>query len=337
VLLVLLPLLPWSSGGKKANGAALLADSVEALSQVKSIHIRGRIRSVPGDNFELIGTDYDFIPIEIWREYADPPRWRIEKPGRVVTMNGQASLLYIGKTNSAMKGSPRAGFVEWLRPMLDPQAILETERAAAEGGEAQAVISESNGVITAILRRAARGDFENDWARNKSVPESDHYTVYRFDRSTKRLQGVQVIVTVDGRETTVAEFDGFRYNDRFPDALFNPQLPPDANWLEDPAANPAIVKFAGAKEVALYLFDALSREDWDAVLSVTYGTRVTPVVKQVYGRLHVLSVGEPFRSGLYPGWFVPYEVRLREGRTKSFRLAVRNDNPAGRWMVDGGL
>jgi hypothetical protein len=50
----------------------------------------------------------------------------------------------------------------------------------------------------------------------------------------------------------------------------------------------------------------------------------------------VISVGEPFQSGLYAGYFVPYEIRLRDGTVKKYKLAVRNDNPAHRWVVDGG-
>jgi hypothetical protein len=333
---LLLPMLPIGKGLSKSPGVALLAQSVEAMSTVQTVHITGRIRTLPGDNFELIGTQYDFVPIEIWREYTNPPRWRVEKPGRVVTMNGQSSLLYISAGNSAMTGSPRAGFVEWLRPMLDPQSILENELAAARQGAAKAAVSESNGVITAVLRRQAQGSFANDWARNKSIPESDHTCVYRFDSGSKRLEGVQVLVSVAGADIVVAEFTDIRYNEVFPATLYTVQLPADVNWMTEPAAKQGQVSLKGPKEAAAYFFDALANENWDAVLQVTYGTRVPEVVKQDYGGLQVISIGEPFQSGLYAGYYVPYQVRLRDGSNKTHKLAVRNDNPAHRWMMDGG-
>ena len=159
-LLVVLPLLP-----VKSTGVALLAQSVQAMANVHTVHITGRIRTLPNDNFELIGTQYDFVPIEIWREYSTPPRWRVEKPGRVVVMDGQSSVLYFKSTNEALKGTPHAGFFEWLRPLLDPQSILQNELAAARRGEARAAVSGS----TVAMHRQARGNFANDWARNKSI------------------------------------------------------------------------------------------------------------------------------------------------------------------------
>ncbi len=335
LLLLLLPILPIGKGLPKSPGVALLAQSVQALSNVQTVHITGRIRTVPGDNFETIGAQYDFVPIEIWREYTNPPRWRVEKPGRVVVMDGQSQLLYISTGNSAVKGPPQAGFVEWLRPMLDPQSILENELAAARQGAAQASFSESNGVTTVALRRQAQGNFVNDWARNKSVPESDHTCIYRFDSASKLLEGVQVVVPVDGADVVVAEFNGIRYNEVFPQSLYTVQLPADVNWV-GPPTEPGKVSFSGPKEAAVYFFDALAQENWDSVLQVTGGTRVPPDVKKDYGGLQVISLGEPFKSGLYAGYFVPYQVRMPDGSTKTHKLAVRNDNPAHRWMVDGG-
>jgi len=161
--------------------------------------------------------------------------------------------------------------------------------------------------------------------------------VYRFDSGSNLLEGLQVVVSATGVDAVVAEFTDFRYNEVFPQSLYALELPADVNWMTDPAAKPAQVSLNGPKEASAYFFDALARESWDSVLQVTSETRVPPVVKQVYGGLQVISIGEPFQSGLYPGYFVPYQVRLRNGSTKTFKLAVRNDNPAHRWIIDGGF
>ncbi len=335
LLLLLIPLLPF--GKNSVPGAALLAQSIEAMSDVKTVHLQGRIRTLPGDNFELIGMDYDFVPIEIWREFSNPPRWRIEKTGRVVVMNGQESLLYISQSNTAAKGAPGAGFAEWLRPMLDPQSILENELTAARQGKAQASVSESNGVITLTMRRSAQGDFVNDWARNKSIPESDHTCVYRFDSASKRLEGVEVTVSSQGRDVAVAEFSSFRYNETFPESLYALQLPPDVDWATGPNDTPAKVVFTTPREVAAFFFDALAKEDWDALLQVYPRNRVQEGVRRIYGGVKLLSLGEPFQSGLYRGYFVPYRIQLRSGQIKEHNVAVRNDNRAHRWHVDGGF
>jgi hypothetical protein len=101
---------------------------------------------------------------------------------------------------------------------------------------------------------------------------------------------------------------------------------------------PAAASLPGPKEAAQYFFDALAREDMDQVRDVLPANPlVMELVKKQYGGLSVVSIGEPFQSGLYPGYYVPYQVRLRDGSEKSYKLAVRNDNPQKRWTVDGGF
>jgi hypothetical protein len=54
----------------------------------------------------------------------------------------------------------------------------------------------------------------------------------------------------------------------------------------------------------------------------------------------IVSLGEPYRTGAYPGLYVPYVIRVGSGDAASTRqhsLAVRNDNPQRRWVFDGGI
>lgn len=60
-------------------------------------------------------------------------------------------------------------------------------------------------------------------------------------------------------------------------------------------------------------------------------------LKNIYGGLELISLGEPFKSGLFPGEFVPYKIRLKSGEIKEFNLALRNDNPTKTWKIDGGI
>jgi hypothetical protein len=39
----------------------------------------------------------------------------------------------------------------------------------------------------------------------------------------------------------------------------------------------------------------------------------------------------------YGGVYVPYEFRLKDGTVKKWNLAIRCDNPEGRWYWDGGM
>jgi len=333
---LLLFLIPMLHIGGKSPAATLFAQSADAMSKVQSVHITGRIRTLPGDNFELIGANYDFVPIEIWREYSNPPRWRVEKPGRVAVMDGKSATMYMSASNTSASGGPYAGFVEWLRPMLDPQSILQNE--LADRTVASADLTESNGVTAAVIRRKAQGDFTNNWVQNKSIQESDHTCIYRFDSASKRLEGLQVNITVDGSEVTVAEFTGFRYNESLPPALFALRLPENVIAVVAPEdMKLAAVTLSGPKDAAAYFFDSLAHERWDDLLAVMPFSRIPDGWKKDGAGLQVISLGEPFKSGLYAGYFVPYQVRLRNGYVKTHNLAVRNDNPAHRWVWDGGF
>jgi outer membrane lipoprotein-sorting protein len=335
LLVVLIPLLPL--GNSNRAGVALLAQSLQAMSKLRSVHISGQMRTVPGDNFELIGTDYQFVPLEMWRDYGPPTRWRVEKPGRVVVMDGQQSLLYLSKNHSAMKGEPTTGFVQWLRPLMSPETVLAGELAAAKRGEAEASLTEANGQLTLRITRQAQGDFTNDWVKNKAIDSSDHTRVYRFDSATKLLTGLSVVVHTGGQDISVLELNSFTYDQPLPDTLFALALPADVNWMLEPSEMPAAPSFTGPREAAEFFFDSLAREDWQKLLQVLPGSSVPDGIKNSYGGLNVVHLGDAFQSGLYPGWFVPYQIRLRNGETKDHKLAIRNDNPQRRWVVDGGF
>ena len=90
-----------------------------------------------------------------------------------------------------------------------------------------------------------------------------------------------------------------------------------------------------AKEAATTFFDALARQDMAELMEV-YPITAPPKWASHYASLVVISIGEPFQSWPYHGWFVPYEIMMN-GHTKKHNLAVRNDNPSHRWVIDGGF
>jgi hypothetical protein len=338
LILVIVLALPYLGGDHAQSGAiALLAQSVEATPALQTVHITARMRTLPRDNFELIGLNYDFVPLEMWKDFGAPPKWRIEKPGRVVAMDGAASLLLIGG-NRAMRGGVRPGFAEWLMPLLDPDRLLQTELQAVRQGKAQVTFAatehSSRETLLRVTRRA-EGDFTNDWLKNKSLPASDHTRVYRFDAAASRLTGLQILVHTGGQDVPVFEITSIRYNEPLPAGLFTLALPADVSWMgtaEDLPVTGAIP--TTPRDAALAFFEGAAARDWQRVASVY---TVDDRLKHIFSGIQVLSVGEAFRSGTYPGWFVPYEIRFPRGYTKKHNLAVRNDNPQKRFILDGGF
>jgi outer membrane lipoprotein-sorting protein len=313
----------------------LMAQSAEAMSNLQTVHIVARMRTAPGDNFEYINPAMDWVPLEIWRQFGETSKWRVEKPGRVAVMDGTSSLMLL-RPNEVVRGGTRPGFLEWVGTLLQTDKLMENELAYARAQRASARLAEQDSHYVLTVQRVAQGDFRNDWVLNKSVSESNNTRVYRFDRATKRLEGMQLILNAKTGDVPVFEITNITYNESFDPKLFTIDLPANLISSVSPEEMPATRPLPQTpKEAAALFFDALSRQDVDALLTV-YPVNAAPAWLKQIKSLQVVSLGEPFQSGLYRGWFVPYEITIN-GETKKHNLAVRNDNAAHRWVFDGGL
>lgn len=344
-LLVGLVVLGWQVlGVREASAADVLRRAVVALSALRSVHLRVEMRTLPRDNFEMIGLEYDLVPIDLWKDFVTPPRgrWRIQKPGRVVVMDGQSSLLFI-EPKSAARGGPDSGFVDLLRNLLDVHSVVyEALRLSLLPGSTagRETVRGADGraktVVTVWVK--AQGDFRNAWLRNRSIVEADTRRVYRFDAETHMLEGLEVWVRDAGREVLVLATRAITSNAAIDPSLFALDLPADVIWSRPPEpVRDVRLRNLTPRQVAEAFFSALAARRYDEALEFWPKQSFSDSMKEVYGGITVLSVGEPFRSGTYAGWFVPYSIRLASGRVKSWNVAVRNDNPYGRWQVDGGI
>jgi outer membrane lipoprotein-sorting protein len=327
------------------SATTVLAQATKAVANLRSVHIKAQIRTIAHDNFELIGLNYDFVPHEMWKEFDGTfhGKWRIEKPGRVVVMDGKSSLLLI-RPNYAAKGGIGTGFVGWLKPLLDVDKVLDSEKKLAQEQGSKLQLTREKGLdgndkLLVSVEALAQGDFTNDWLKNKSIDASDNLRIYTFDAETKFLETLEVYVHTDEGDVLVLEITDIEYNLDINPTLFTLELPEDVIWSERPKKLADNEKYEqmGPKEMAQAFFEACADEDWDEFLKFWSTSAVAQGIKDYLGGLEIVSIGEPFKSGRYAGWFVPYEIKLRSGRIKKFNLAVRNDNPAKRYVVDGGI
>jgi hypothetical protein len=91
------------------------------------------------------------------------------------------------------------------------------------------------------------------------------------------------------------------------------------------------------KEMTIVFFQACADEDWDELLKFMSDSEVRQDIKDYYGGMEIISIGEPFKTDTYHGLYVPYEVRLKSGEIKKWNLAVSNRNVAQRYLCDGGF
>jgi hypothetical protein len=123
------------------------------------------------------------------------------------------------------------------------------------------------------------------------------------------------------------------------------QLQQDLKWAGEPEVlsnNDVYARLTPAEAVQAY-FDAQSKLDWVEMRKFTSESDVAETKKQmeeaekagmdVHKLMPVVEVGQATWSPEQSAWF----VKCRMSQTKKWNLAVRKDNPAGRWQVDGGI
>jgi hypothetical protein len=110
-------------------------------------------------------------------------------------------------------------------------------------------------------------------------------------------------------------------------------------YITDILSDPNYEKIT-PKEAAETFFKACSEKNWDEFLKfmppLDNNDRIEQI-KEYLGGLQVISIGKPFKMGEFPGWYVPYKVRFNNGLVQDWDLAIRNDNPAKRYILDGGI
>jgi hypothetical protein len=326
-----------------------LAQAAESMAGVRNMHITARMRTVAGDNFELVSPDYGFLPIETWETFGGTPKWRMHKPGRTVTMDGASTVMLmhpeLGSTWVAKFPPNSVGLIGSLAPLLHIDTLFAREQEAARKQGAQVSVqmeTDQTGVAQVVLtiNAQAKGDFsQSDYAKNTSIIESDNTRVYRFDAVTHRLRGMQVYMHVNGATVLVFESTAIEYDTSIDPSLLVATIPNGARMLELPGITTAATGNAAKtpKAAAEIIFKSLSERDW-ATLHAYMGTiGDDPKFQEEFGGLTVISIGDAFRSGAGTGWFVPFEIRLHSGQVIKHNLAVRNDNPQHAWVWSGGL
>jgi hypothetical protein len=337
-----------ASPGAKVSAAEVMARGAKAVAGLGSIHIQGKLRTLPHDNFSHIDPTQPFHDIQLWKQFVPELKWRIEKPGRVALMDGQSTLLFIKPPgNTAMKipqASPSAFDTDWLHRIANLSATIEAELSnAAQLGWPLSLAEKraADGRTKAIVTIEARSGLpENDYLKNKLFDTADSRRVYSFDTATELLEAVQIYLSTPAGEVLVFEITRIDYNQPIDPTVFQLELPANVAWYKDELAPlPDNAKYASmtAEQAARVYWEAFAREDWIEAERF----RKHPLaekIKQLAGGLELISLGEAFASEAYDpdGRFVPYEIRLRGGDVLKHNIALKKDRKTGRWFVDGG-
>lgn len=331
----------------QAKAVEVLAKGAQAVAKLTSIHLRGQLRTAPQDNFGYINADQPFYTIELWKQFEPDLKWRVEKPLRVIVMDGKSTVMLIKSGDVGVKIPQRttsAFDTDWLQRIANISNALtnEIKNAQARGWkldvtEETAADGKAKSVVTIMAKSGVPDD---DYGKNTFIENADTRRVYHFDAESGLLEAVQVYLVRPSGETEIFDLSQIDYNQPLPAETWNLVLPSDVSWAQLPQDLPKLPdneKYASmtAEEAARSFFEACGRKDWDE--AGKFMSPITAQLKDYLGGLEIVSIGEPFSSKTYGGVFVPYEIKLKGQYDKKWNLAVRKDNPAKRWQVDGGI
>jgi len=333
----------------EVSAAQVLQEAMDAVSDLQSVYMKAKMRTRPSDNFSNIGLNYDFAEIEMWKHTNSNGlvQWRVEKPGRILLMDGTNTTMFMRPNGGVLieRPLPLGCYDSWSGRLLNVHDLLDSELQKAKNNPDREVSlwhKEIEGQDKIILEVDVITDVaEDDYLRNKFIMDSDHLKVYQFDTKTKLLEGLQVYVHTDNEDVLVFEVTDIEYNAEFDDGIFALDLPENMNWAKELEILPDNKRYEdmAPKEVATVFFQACADEDWEEVLKFWGASRIDDRIKDYLGGLEIISIGEPFQSVGYVrgGWFIPYEIKLKSGDIQKHNLSIRNDNKAKRYNVDGGI
>ena len=330
----------------QATAAEVMANGAKAVAKLTSIHLRGQLRTAPQDNFSAIIPDQRIVTIELWKQFVPQLKWRVEKPGRVAVMDGQATLLFIKSANLAMKlpqPSPSAFDTQWLHEMANLSHTLDNELRAIKSHGWPTTLTRQKGTDgktkAVITVEAKSGLPDSDFLKNKFFMTADTRRVYTFDDQTELLESVKIYLHAASGEQLIFAVNQIDYNQPIDPTVFQLELPANVNWYQTEMQKlPDNEKYAAmtAEQTARAYFEALARQDWTEAEKFRRD-KVGEKLKQLVSGLEVVNIGTAFASEAYDpdGRFVPFEIKLG-GQTIKHNLALKRDRKTGRWFVDGG-
>lgn len=318
-----------------------LTQAIASMEGLRSIRIELRIRTSEQENFDYIDPHREFIPHTLEAIYSPRLLWRVEKPGRKALYDGEHTYLWFDSLNDGLIQPYAPDAIGMLNLLIDPSQLLELERqlTRAHTGARYELRREAEVLYLTVIS-PAQGDFsQSDHERNTSIIESNTRREYRFDALNGRLLGARVTLLAEEGERALLEIDRITYDAPLDTATLT-VLPEGINWTDQTRNTPS-PRLTGidAKEAArliLAAFATWDNEILDEALR-SYGAHARELLQSRYAGATVERLSEPVRSGKYPGWFIPCTLRMGDGSRERIRLALRNDNSAGSWVVDGGL
>lgn len=315
--------------------------AIASMEKVRSIRIEMRIRTTPDENFDYTNPLEEFVPHTLEAIYTPELLWRVEKPGRKALCDGRRTYLWFDSLSDGMILPVSSGTLGMLNLLIDPSKLLTIEQQFTRTHDGTHYdLRREAAVLHLTVSSPAQGEFsQSDYMRNTSILESDTRREYRFDAASGQLLGARVVFLAGEQERTLLEIDRIEYDAPI-DAAHLTTRPEGINWADHTqTTDSGCLAGIGVEQAGRLILGAFATWDnriLDEALRY-YGANAREILKSRYAGATVEELSAPVRSGEYAGCFIPCKLRMADGTTEKIHLALRNDNPEGRWVIDGGL
>lgn len=321
-----------------AQTKKIINSAVEKLVGINNYIVRFNMRTTPNENFATIDANEKFVDGYFEKSFDAPYQWKISKRnGRTALYDGDSVYMWLSGARLGFSMDPQSqdGVLEEFARLLDPSKLLHAELALLASDNLKASIDESGPEIVLVVESEAQGDFTNDYARNTSIPTSDSRRTYVFDKESQLLKSFCVDILSKGRYVTVVKSESITYSETIDWTLELKR--PDIEWQgeNEDLQNVLLAGTTAVKAVSV-IFSGLEKSNIEEVKEAFEYYDIDEIKDRFFG-VKVISIGESFKSGLYPGEYVPIEVKLKDGKELKMNVAVRNDNANGVWVLDGGI
>lgn len=91
-----------------------------------------------------------------------------------------------------------------------------------------------------------------------------------------------------------------------------------------------------AESATRALLEMCARGDWDRLES-HIGFSPGDSLRNSYGGLTILQIGQGYPHRLCPSTVVPFQIRTRNGELRCREMWFRQARSSGKWFFDGGL
>lgn len=338
--ILIAPLL-FRKNSNEAQAENLLSIAINAGKGVRNFVMHVSVRTGAAESFDYISMDSPLISHTILRSFDNKDAWSIRKTGREVIFNGNDQYMHIPSMKVVYKGDENAGFVSWMRLLLDPESILWKEKENAEANGSNVKISVIHEDTILSITTKSTGNFMDDQLRNENLYTANSRREYTFDHKTHLLKGLKIYSVSGRKEILILSIDQVMYNSMFDPQAFQFNIPAGVEVKNVNNTYPASKETDGisSKLAARMALQDLSKGDFNthAHLWNEYSSFTLGLLHKNYADFTIVRIGEPFQSSAVYGEVVPYEIQFPGGYIKKFRLIVYKSKSTGHWVVKGGL